>query len=66
MEEVLEWVARIVKFIPVFRDLWTAVKANNTNQQFAMQLEMVRQIREQQAKEEFLLDISDEPTNPGA
>lgn len=56
MEEALEWVFRIVKFIPVFRDLWTAVKGNDKDSQYAAQMELVRQIRETQAREEFRLD----------
>jgi hypothetical protein len=51
--DVLVWVERVVKLIPVFQDLWRAVEAENTNQQFAAQLEMVRQIREAQARERF-------------
>ena len=60
VDDVLEWLPRILKLLPVFRDLWSAVKSENTNQQFAVQLEMVRQIREQQAKEEFRVEL-DEP-----
>lgn len=51
--DVLIWVERVVRLIPVFQDLWRAVEADNTNQQFAAQLEMVRQIRETQARERF-------------
>lgn len=65
MEEVLVWVGRIVKLIPVFQDLWGAVKEADTDKQFAAQMEMVRQIRGQQAREEFLLDDPDEVTSPG-
>jgi hypothetical protein len=39
------------------------VKTDNTNQMFAAQLEMVRQIREQQAREEFTLTL-DDPEQP--
>lgn len=60
MEEVLLWVERVVRLIPVFQDLWRAVEAENTNQSFAAQLELVRQIREQQARERFEL------SEPGA
>jgi hypothetical protein len=49
--EALVWVKRILEFVPVFADLWRAVDADNTNQQFAAQLEMVRQIREAQMRE---------------
>lgn len=65
MEEVLVWVARAVKLIPVFRQLWDAIKAEDADGQFAAQMEMVRKIRGQQAAEEFLLDDPDEITNPG-
>jgi len=65
MEEALEWVFRIVKLIPVFRDLWTAVQEQDQGKVFAAQMEMQRQIRQQQAREEFLLDDPDEVTAPG-
>lgn len=60
MEEVLLWVERVVRLIPVFQDLWRAVEAENANQQFAAQMEMIRLVREQQARERF--DLSE----PGA
>lgn len=62
IEDILLWVTRVVRLIPVFQDLWRAVEADNTNQQFAAQLEMVRQVREQQARERF--DLSDPGTKP--
>ena len=52
IEDVLVWVGRAVKLIPAFRELWLAVAADDTDAQFAAQIEMVRQIRTQQAKEE--------------
>lgn len=53
MSEILVWAKRILDFVPVFQDLWSSVAADNANQTFAAQLEMVRQIREAQAKERF-------------
>ena len=53
LSEALVWVERVVKLIPVFADLWRAIEAENTNQTFAAQLEMARQIREAQARERF-------------
>lgn len=61
MEDILLWITRVVRLIPVFQDLWRAVEADNTNQSFAAQLELVRQIREQQARERFELS---EPGKP--
>lgn len=61
IEDILLWVTRVVRLIPVFQDLWRAVEAENTNQQFAAQLEMVRQMREQQARERFDLSDPGEP-----
>lgn len=51
--DILVWVERVVRLIPVFQDLWRAVEADNTNQTFAAQLELVRQVREAQARERF-------------
>jgi hypothetical protein len=65
MEEALIWVGRIVKFIPVFRDLWDAVRDDDTAKLYAAQMEMTRKVREQQARETFALDDPD-ATNPGA
>jgi hypothetical protein len=65
MEELLIWVGRAVKLIPVIRQLWDAIKAEDADGQFAAQMEMVRKIRGQQSVEEFLYDLSDEPTKPG-
>ena len=53
LSEALVWVERVVKLIPVFADLWRAIEAENTNQTFAAQLEMARQIREAQARVRF-------------
>lgn len=66
MDEVLEWVARIVKFIPVFKQLWSAVADNDEGALLAAQMEMVTKVREQQARESFLLEEPDEVTLPGA
>lgn len=66
MEELLVWVGRAVKLIPVIKQLWDAIKSNDADGQFAAQMEMVRKIRGQQALEEFLLDDPDEVTSPGA
>lgn len=63
--EALEWVGRAVKLIPVIRNLWTAVKADDGAGQLAAQMEMTRQMREMQAREEFTLDDPDEVTSPG-
>lgn len=65
MEEVLVWVGRIVKFIPVFKDIWDAVKGDDTERLYAAQMEMVRQVRGAQAREEFMLEDPDEVTSPG-
>lgn len=65
MEEVLVWVGRAVKLIPVIKQLWDAIAANDADGQFAAQMEMVRKIRGQQAVDEFLLDDPDEVTSPG-
>jgi hypothetical protein len=65
MEELLVWVGRAVKLIPVIKQLWDAIKAEDADGQFAAQMEMVRKIRGQQALEEFLLDDPDEVTSPG-
>jgi hypothetical protein len=63
--EALEWVGRAVKLIPVIRQLWDAVKGSDQNQQLAAQLEMVRTMREMQAREMFALDEpEDTPTSP--
>ena len=66
VNEVLEWAPRVLKLIPVFRDLWSGVKAQDHGAIFAAQMEMQRQIREQQAREEFILDDPDEVTSPGS
>jgi len=63
--EALEWVGRAVKLIPVIKQLWGAVKASDEGAIFAAQMEMVREMRGQQAREEFLLDDPDEVTSPG-
>ena len=66
MDEVLIWVARVVQIIPVVQQLWDAIKGGDAESQLAAQMEMVRQIRGQQAREEFLLDDPGEVTKPGA
>lgn len=63
--EALEWVGRAVKLIPAIRELWGAVKEDDSGKQLAAQLEMVRTMREMQAREEFALDDPDEVTSPG-
>lgn len=65
MDEVLEWVARIVKFIPVFQKLWSAVADHDQGALLAAQMEMVTKIREQQAIAAFQLDDPDDVTSPG-
>lgn len=65
MEEVLVWVGRVIKLIPVVKDLWDAVRGEDEAALLSAQMEMVRKIREQQAREEFLLDDPDEVTSPG-
>lgn len=65
LEEVLEWAPRVLKLIPVFKDLWGAVKAQDQGAIFAAQMEMQRHIREEQARAEFVLDDPDEVTSPG-
>jgi hypothetical protein len=64
--EVLEWVGRAVKLIPVIKQLWEAVQSDDAPGQLAAQMEMTRQMREMQAREEFALDDPDEVTSPGA
>lgn len=63
--EALEWVGRAVKLVPVIRELWGAVKDDDAGKQLAAQMEMVRTMREMQAREEFALDDPDEVTSPG-
>lgn len=63
--ELLEWVKRIIGFIPVFQQLWSAVKDDDADGLYAAQMELVRQIRGAQAREEFILDDPDEVTSPG-
>lgn len=66
MEELLIWVGRAVKLIPVIKDLWDAVKGDDADRMYAAQMEMVRAMRGAQAREEFLLDDPDDITSPGA
>lgn len=66
IELAAEWVPRVVRMLPVFRDLWDGVKEQDQAKIFAAQMEMQRRMREQQAREEFLKNLDDEPTNPGA
>lgn len=66
MDEALKWIGRLLKFVPVFQKLWSAVADNDDGALLAAQMEMVTQLREHQAREEFLYDLHDEPTNPGA
>lgn len=65
MDEALKWIGRILKFVPVFQKLWTAVADRDEGALLAAQMEFVTRVREQQAREEFLYDLSDEPTAPG-
>lgn len=65
IEEVLEWAPRVIRLIPVFRDLWAGVKEQDQGRIFAAQMEMQRKIREEQARDEFLRNLDDEPTAPG-
>lgn len=65
MEEVLVWVARAVKLIPVIKQLWEAIASNDADGQYAAQMEMVRKMRGLQAVDEFLLDDPDDVTKPG-
>ena len=65
MDEVLIWVGRAVKLIPVIKQLWDAIASEDADGQFAAQMEMVRKIRGLQAVDEFLLDDPDEVTSPG-
>jgi len=51
--DALMWIGRIVKILPVFKDLWHAVKGQDADQLFAAQMEMTRAIRREQAREEF-------------
>jgi hypothetical protein len=41
------------------------VREQDQGKIFAAQMEMQRKIREQQAREEFLRSLDDEPTAPG-
>lgn len=65
VEAVVEWVPRVMRLLPVFQDLWSGVKEQDQGKIFAAQMEMQRHIREQQAREEFLRNLDDEPTAPG-
>jgi GTP1/Obg family GTP-binding protein len=65
VEEVLEWAPRVIRLIPVFRELWSGVKDQDQGKIFAAQMEMQRKIREEQARDEFLRALDDEPTAPG-
>jgi hypothetical protein len=65
IEAVVEWVPRVMRLLPAFQDLWTGVREQDQGKIFAAQMEMQRKIREQQAREEFLRSLDDEPTAPG-
>ncbi len=51
--DALMWIGRVVKVLPAFKELWHAVSGGDADQQFAAQLELTRQIRTQQAREEI-------------
>lgn len=51
--DILVWVERAVRLIPVIQKLWKAVESDDPKQTLAAQLEMTRQMREEQAKERF-------------
>ena len=60
VEFAVEWAPRVLRLIPVFRDLWDGVKEDDQAKIFAAQMEMQRQMRRAQAMEEFVLDDPDE------
>lgn len=53
IDDVLVWAERAIKLIPAIRSLWQAVQAKNANQELAAQLELTRQMRSMQAREEI-------------
>jgi hypothetical protein len=52
-EEALVWAGRAIRLVPAIRQLWEAISESNGDAELAAQLELVRQIRTQQALEEF-------------
>ena len=51
--DVVMWIGRVVTVLPAFQALWQAIEGQNADQLFAAQLELTRQIRTQQAREEI-------------
>lgn len=51
--DALMWIGRAIKLLPAIKELWQAVDGGNPAQELAAQLELTRQIRSQQAREEI-------------
>jgi hypothetical protein len=53
LAEVVVWAERAVRLIPVIRQLWEAIEGKDEGAELAAQLELVRQIRHEQAWNEL-------------
>ncbi len=51
--EVVVWAERAVRLIPVIRQLWEAIEGKDDAAELAAQMELVRQIRREQAWNEL-------------
>ena len=52
-EDALVWITRFLAVVPAFRSLWHAVRGGDPSEQHAASLEMIRAMKDQQAREEI-------------